>query len=133
LQSGDPLEGDLQPDGQWLIGKLLDLLGDQFKELERWLRRNASEDEMRDYTANCMDGPYVSQFLTRLYIRELAKRRAVWCWFESETESAGMWSIYGHKGVAVRTTLGDLQQALPADRDFQIAQMRYAGREPQCT
>lgn len=41
-----------------------------------------------------------------------------------------MWSIYGRGGVAVRTTADLLRQALPNDQSFQIAQIRYADRNP---
>ncbi|MCF7787599.1 MAG: hypothetical protein K9N47_15830 [Prosthecobacter sp.] len=50
--------------------------------------------------------------------------------FNSDLESAGMWAIYGHKGIAVRTNLEKLQSALPDSRSFQIARMRYVDRRP---
>lgn len=130
LQNVDPLEGDLHPEPEWLIGKLADLSDGKFKELTDWLVSKAEEWERRSLETNGDNAFFSSQILSDIYIRELAKRRAVWCWFASNTESAGMWSIYGHGGIAVGTTLGALSQALPSNHNFQIAQIRYAGREP---
>ena len=45
LQSGDPLEGDLQPEAEWLIDKLDDLSDGDFKELTAWLRSKGEEWE----------------------------------------------------------------------------------------
>lgn len=131
LQSGDPLEGDLQPEAEWLIDKLDDLSEGDFKELTAWLRSKGEEWERLSLDAKDQNPSFCSQLLAGIYIRELAKRRAVWCWFASNTESAGMWSNYGHGGIAVRTTLGALSQALPNTTTFQIAQIRYAGRKPK--
>jgi hypothetical protein len=129
LKCNDPLEGDLHPDPEWLIWKLRTMFKNDFDQLDRWLVSNAKEWERGSLEVEGQDEPFRSRVLANIYIRELAKRRAVWCWFASNTESAGMWSIYGHGGVAVGTTFGALKQSLPNDHDFQIARIRYAGRE----
>jgi hypothetical protein len=41
-----------------------------------------------------------------------------------------MWSVYGHGGIAVGTTLGALKVALPANRKFQVAKIFYYDRRP---
>lgn len=130
LQSGDPLEGDLHPEAEWLIGKLEDLSEGNFEELTAWLRSKGEEWECLSLDAKDQNSSFRSQILAGIYIRELAKRRAVWCWFASHTESAGMWSIYGHKGIAVRTTVGRLLDSLHSSHTFQLARIRYAGRDP---
>jgi hypothetical protein len=131
LRSSDPLEGLLYADAPWLIGKLRELKGDDAaNELDDWLIARADESEKRNIKANCENPLYFSRALAELYVRELAKRRAVWCWFDSEIESAAMWSIYGHSGIAVGTSLGTLEKALPSNRDFQIAEIKYAKRYP---
>jgi hypothetical protein len=130
LKLKDPLEGDLHPEPDWLIGKLRALSKSKFKELNQWLVSKGREWERRSLAVKDQDEFFTSRLLADIYIRELAKRRAIWCWIASNTESAGMWSIYGHGGVAVGTTLDALSQSLPNDRHFQIAQIRYAGREP---
>jgi hypothetical protein len=49
-----------------------------------------------------------------LWRKKLAERRAVWCWnlFENEEGSNAMWQLYGHKGVAIQSTIGDLKKAM---------------------
>src|SRR5205823_6350083 len=42
--------------------------------------------------------------LSTLWLRELAKRRAAWCWHKGSIESMAMWHIYGKEGVAIKTT-----------------------------
>lgn len=130
LKSGDPLEGDLHPEAGWLIGKLEDLSEGNFDELTAWLRSKGEEWECLSLDAKDQNSSFCSQILAEIYIRELAKRRAVWCWFASHTESAGMWSNYGHNGIAVRTTVGRLLESLPSSHTFQLARIRYAGRDP---
>lgn len=124
LKSGDPLEGDLVPEPEWLIGKL-----DGSTDLFPWLEQGAKPLEsmfLRDG-----DNPHMrTKILADIYIRELAKRRAVWCWFHEQHESAGMWSVYGAAGIAVATRLGSLTAALQTDVEFQIANIRYVNRNP---
>jgi len=49
------------------------------------------------------------------------------CWHCSSTESAAMWSLYSlHHGVAIRSTVGRLVQALQATpREISIGMVRY--------
>ena len=132
LRSGDPLEGLLPRDTEaWLMGKLRDLCGDRSADgVDKWLLSRATEWEQKNENFKGADGWFNTPLFADLYVRELAKRRAIWCWFESEIESAGMWSIYGHNGMAVGTTLGALQKALPASFDFQASRILYADRQP---
>jgi hypothetical protein len=39
-----------------------------------------------------------------------------------------MWSIYGHLGIAIGTTIGHLRRAFPVDRSYQYAEVRYIDR-----
>jgi len=41
-----------------------------------------------------------------------------------------MWSVYGHKGIAVRSSVDALRLSLPQNRSFQITRMRYVDRRP---
>jgi len=129
LRAADPLEGDLQPDPPWVSGALAKLCGQPAAdELDEWLLAGA-EDWARRYHELNKDNPqHNTVFFVDLYQRQLAKRRAVSCWFASDIESAGMWSIYGRGGVAVGTTIGALKNALPDNRHFQISRIRYADR-----
>jgi hypothetical protein len=92
-----------------------------------WLQNHASKVEK--IFLRSAEPEARSEILADVYIRELAKRRAVWCWFQNESESAAMWSIYGHAGVAVRTDLKALNDALPGALNFQIAKIHYCQRE----
>jgi hypothetical protein len=49
------------------------------------------------------------------------------CWYEDQEESAAMWAIYAgadRRGVALKTTFGRLEQALPSEYEHFI----YCGR-----
>jgi hypothetical protein len=61
------------------------------------------------------------------YIEMLRQLRAVWCWHNSETESAAMWAIYGERGVAVKTDVAGLKAALKTG-EFLIARIKYLKR-----
>ncbi|MFN7564122.1 MAG: DUF2971 domain-containing protein [Prosthecobacter sp.] len=129
LCNGDPFEGGLFCEPAWLITALRELQ-DAEGQLDEWLRKRANQWE-----GSCIDSPvtdpsFRSRLLSQIYIRELRDRRAAWCWFHNDLESAGMWSVYGHKGVAVRTSLSALRSSLPSNRSFQIAEMRYVDRRP---
>jgi hypothetical protein len=54
-----------------------------------------------------------------IWHRELAKRRAIWCWHKSEHESMAMWNIYAHQGVAIRTDLASIRRSLGLSEDWQ--------------
>jgi hypothetical protein len=129
LRAADPLEGDLHPDAPWLNSVLSKLHGQKEADsLDEWLLTQAHDWERRHQELNKDNPQSNTAFFADLYQRELAKRRAVWCWFASDIESAGMWSIYGQGGVAVGTTIGRLKQSLPTNRHFQISRIRYADR-----
>jgi hypothetical protein len=132
LKQGDPLEGELCSEAPWLVGKLRKVqTKDEEENLDEWLLKNTALDWERTAQKSHDDnGRSNSDLFADLYVRELAKRRAVWCWFESQIESAGMWSIYGHQGVAVRTSLERLVCSLPKEGTFQIARILYASRDP---
>jgi len=130
LREDDPLEGDLRPEAPWLNSKLRELYGGEaWASLEAWLRANAEPWARSYFEANQSDPVQCAAFFADQYQRELRKRRAVWCWFAADSESAGMWSIYGQNEVAVQTTAGRLKKSLPEKRKFQISRIRYAERQ----
>lgn len=61
----------------------------------------------------------------------LFKGHVVNCWHASEYESEAMWKLYGdsHRGVAIQTTVGMLQEALRADENIRIAEVIYSSYE----
>jgi len=127
LRSGDPLEGDhvchelelcscLQAAGVGGNAALFAWLQDKASAIEEALLKDSTEELFN------------SKVLADVYIRELAKRRAVWCWFQESHESAAMWSIYANAGIAVRTCFQALEQALPLAVNFQIGRIHYRSR-----
>ena len=128
LRAGDPLEGDLVPEPEWLMTKLHELCALNTNLLEAWLEAKADDVESIFLKHNRDDPALRTKYLSEIYVRELAKRRAVWCWFQSLHESAAMWSLYANAGIAIRTSVGDLMDALPPSIDFQIAPIAYVNR-----
>jgi len=127
----DPFEGSLFCEPEWLMTASLELKGQDSKgKLDKWLRERANRWEGASIDSRQTSPSIRSQLLSGIYIRELRDRRAAWCWFQHDLESAGMWSVYGHTGVAVRTNLNALKSSLPSNRSFQVARMRYVDRRP---
>ncbi len=122
LQKGDPLECVCDPATGWLQSRLS---GDQV----RYASLQASIDErLKKHGAiGVPSGP--SYYYEMHYIEMLREERAVWCWHNSETESAAMWSIYGERGIAVKTDVASLTAALTPGH-FLIARIKYLRREP---
>jgi hypothetical protein len=44
----------------------------------------------------------------RKYVDELATERCVWCWNEFTNYSDALWRLYGDRGLAITSTVGDL-------------------------
>lgn len=130
MRASDPLEGDIHSDAPSLNAALKARGPEEADKLDAWLLMQARDWERRNQELNKDHAQFNSQFFAKLFERELAKRRAIWCWFASDIESAGMWSIYGQGGVAVGTTVGRLKQSLPPHRQFQMSYIRYADRRP---
>jgi hypothetical protein len=106
LQAGDPMEGALVAEPEYLLGKLNEILGDQMPKLLEWLQERADPVEKDLLKNNPGMALFNTHTLARIFGAELAKRRAVWCWFNANDESAAMWSVYAHAGLAVRTNMG---------------------------
>lgn len=53
------------------------------------------------------------------------------CWHANDYESAAMWDLYSSKssGVAIRTTVGDLKDALAGEVDYMLGQVEYVDIE----
>ena len=129
LCKDDPFEGKLFCESAWLMTELSALREkDTEDKLDHWLRERANKWEKESIDSKETSPGFRSSLLSGIYTRELKERRAAWCWFQDDLESAAMWSVYGHKGVAVRTSLNALKSALPSTRSFQVARMRYVDR-----
>jgi len=124
LRAGDPLEAGLG-------AELYDLLWKHLVEAE-------GESQAIEWISRDKDWPdghplsNASELYTPVYGKtiadEIARLRAVWCWYKSGNESAAMWSVYGHQGVAVMTDRVRLTKALPEGKSFQIDDIIYVDR-----
>lgn len=125
LQNEDKFEGqvDLQ-DGQPTKSKREQAL----KTWEAWFRR-AKDDGGTTEPWEKSSGPSLSD----LWLRELAKRRLVWCWHQSENESMAQWVIYGREaGVAIRSDVESVLRAFgSANVVFGEVQYVHPGRLPE--
>ncbi len=66
-----------------------------------------------------------TEILFRIFHDYIYQARAAWCWYGTERESALMWKVFAKEGIAIQTTLADLQACLPSDRNFEIGAIRY--------
>jgi hypothetical protein len=107
LQTLDPLESFLPP---YIIPPIGQGLAD-VENAKAWLQKRADAIE-RDYICNNPDSAHSRKILYNIWLRELAARRAVWCWNRDRSESMGLWNVYGSKGVAVISTIGLVKQCL---------------------
>jgi hypothetical protein len=48
----------------------------------------------------------------RKYVDELATERCIWCWNEFTNYSNALWRLYGERGVAITSTVGEVKEAL---------------------
>jgi hypothetical protein len=50
--------------------------------------------------------------ISRRYVDELAMERCIWCWNEFTNYSHALWQLYGNRGVAITSTVGEVKNAL---------------------
>lgn len=125
LRKGDPLEAALGDDFDKLLWKNLEN-GGMAREMYEFF-----EQKHKDWPEEFPEsgwGSIHSSVLGSLFASEVAQRRVAWCWFRSDLESASMWSIYGHQGIAVKTTETLLRKALPTDIQVRIEEISYLDR-----
>ncbi len=103
LRQGDQFEGEM--DFERLQERYLDL-----RSAENWLRRDEGETKS-------WERPDHLPSLGQLRLRELMKRRCVWCWHQSEHECMAQWRIYGREGVAIRSDVGSVKKVLMMARN----------------
>jgi hypothetical protein len=131
LSATDPLEGQLRINPIQLSSRLSSLAEQaNFNHLDNWLFEGAAEWQQRHQKLNESDPLSNTTWFVNRYIEELRRRRAVWCWYNSDIESAAMWSVYGHAGIAVGSTIGALRTSLPGESAFQIARIFYNDPRP---
>jgi hypothetical protein len=124
LQSCDRLEA-LVPNTVWCLylhlpsvhpwGTLWKFIEDS----EEWLKLRADRNKP----------DVVQEDLSKIWLRELSIRRCIWCWnrYRDKEESHALWNSYGHRGVAVVSTLDQIDAALEAARPFKglVGSIKY--------
>ena len=126
LKKQDPFEGELHCDAEWLMTALRHVENpNQTLPTHDWLFQQCTPQEQNNQLLNKDNPQYNTTFFKNCYIREINKRRSAWCWFEGHFESYLMWSTYGDRGIAVKTSLRKLQESLPSDDFFQIGKIYY--------
>jgi hypothetical protein len=107
----DPWEGAMSPQMESAnVDKLVRMQEEADSRLEQILPNYAS------FGTNNIQCEYQKawrQMRTRMYLS---------CWCLGEQESAAMWELYGSagSGIAIRSTFGRLEQALPSDWAYPI-------------
>ena len=109
----DPLE----------TGLLFDL-PDRWKFWENWAPK--IEKRMIDFTRTAVRRGNFSRMtvggtssdvsnvreIFRKYLNELATERCIWCWNEFTNYSNALWRLYGDRGLAITSTVGEVKNAL---------------------
>jgi hypothetical protein len=78
------------------------------KENAEWLDR--AEKQAPQITIRGGD----IQRRVEVWLRELAVRRCIWCWYGDSEESMGLWNSYGPRGVAVVSSVGRIRKSFPS-------------------
>lgn len=73
--------------------------------------------------------------LYEIWMRELAIRRSIWCWYGERPESMGMWNNYGAHGIAVVSSIENVRAALslPDDALTSAAKVNYVATDGKDT
>ena len=108
LQRTEPTEGRLAEEFQIFPSPTFE---ERFNnKIGKWLRNKASAEEKAELQEEVdrgrSDSTWTgsSDILRTIWLREIAKRRYVWCWFGSKHESIAQWRLYADGGIAIRST-----------------------------
>jgi hypothetical protein len=126
LREGDPLEAALGDEFDEMLWQNLVNSGEA-RQVFEFISEKRKAEWPEEFPESDW-GPIHSGVLGELFAAEIVQRRVAWCWFASELESAFMWSVYGHQGIAVRTTSSLLKNSLPAAINFKIKEITYLDR-----
>jgi len=120
----DPSECQPITDSKVIVNELRSIKrhGAFFREL----KRGASKWARIALESNA---PYRNDYLARRFHEYIGETRAASCWFANNFESAAMWASYAPQGVAVEADLDGIKSALPSNREFIIAAVRYRIRD----
>jgi len=98
LRSDDPLEGTVRCE------KTRAYFTNLCRSDLEWLHAHAEKPELKILTGSQYEETQKVEVLMRIWDRELAKRRTIWCWHQSSVESMALWHVYARNGVAIKTT-----------------------------
>ena len=67
------------------------------------------------------------------YLQQDVKRLYINCWIKCPHELALMWETYGKDGVVIRTTAGNIRQAMANDKEqcIRMVEVRYIDEETE--
>jgi hypothetical protein len=93
---------------------------------QHWLRKQARGPKVVPRPGQELNAVEL-RFLAQVWLDELARRRSIWCWNIFEGESNALWALYGSRGVAIHSTIGQVKRSLRAAGPFRclIAVVRY--------
>lgn len=81
---------------------------EQLEAISCWLEAKANSPEL----LKGLVGNQRVLVLREIWLRELSKRRLVWCWQSATAESMAQWQIFAQRGVAIRSTASAVAGAL---------------------
>jgi len=110
LQSHDKFEG-LIPKMRSIRYDYGKLLYPRIERFKNWLLQQAEESKIIPVEGG-KHNTVTPKSLAKLWVEQLSIRRCVWCWNKQIGPSHALWKIYGQRGVAVVSTVGDVKQAL---------------------
>jgi len=127
LREKEPFEGDTYGDSAWLNSAFTRWYGEDVQNIEEWIFTNLCSDRDRHHIESNKTYPDAASIIFQKHYYEFLRRtRFAWCWFSSGYESAAMWSLYAHQGVAIRTTIEKLIGVIEkTDRAFIYGKMTY--------
>jgi hypothetical protein len=134
LRAKDPFEGEFYENIAWFNAAFQEHYGNEARGVEEWIIKvlcSDSERELIHINKNNPNGANAAPMVLRKHYFDFVRRtRFAWCWFQSNRESAAMWSVYGNQGVAIKTTVGKLSALFEtAGRDFIYGRMTYVDYE----
>jgi hypothetical protein len=121
LQSGDGLEGNISAIAAAYTEKMQPIVGPHRK----WLLKAAGSPKIIA-TSTKARNLHVNALLAESWRKELAKRRCIWCWNRGTEQLNFMWKLYGDRGIAVVSTVGNIRKALAdAGGEGIVSPVRY--------
>ena len=98
LRRGDPVES------RSLCTRTREYFDDLPEPDREWLLARANEHEKVAINHPDTEAREKARTFVRIWDRELAERRRIWCWHQADIESMALWHIYAKDGIAIKTT-----------------------------